>query len=53
MALFAPVMGHSMAVSAMLLSRGSSFYVLVIVSAAVSMFAQFQNVRRSKCQNTK
>ena len=52
-ALFAPVMGHSMAVSAMLLSRGSSFYVLVIVSAAVSMFAQFQNVRRSKCQNTK
>lgn len=52
-ALFAPVMGHSIAVSAMLLSRGSSFYVLVIVSAAVSMFAQFQNVRRSKCQNTR
>lgn len=52
-ALFMPVMGHSMAVSAMLLSRGSSFYLLVVASAIVSMFAQFQNVRRSKCQRIK
>lgn len=45
-ALFAPVMGHSIAVSAMLLSRGVSFYILVLISAVVSIYAQFRKIRR-------
>lgn len=46
-ALFAPIIGHSMSVSAMLLSRGASFYVLLLVSAAVAVFAQAQSIRRN------
>lgn len=42
--LFAPVMGKSMAVSAMLLSRGASFYVLLIVSAVVTVAAQIHKL---------
>ncbi len=42
--LFAPVMGKSMAVSAMLLSRGASFYVLLIVSAIITVVAQIHQL---------
>ena len=51
-ALFAPVMGHSIAVSAMLLSRGVSFYILVLISAVVSLYAQFRKIRRYKGSDT-
>lgn len=44
--LFAPVMGTSMSVSAMLLSRGAGFYVILIVSAVVTMAAQIHQVHR-------
>ncbi len=42
--IFAPVMGKSMAVSAMLLSRGASFYVLLITSAIITMAAQVHQI---------
>ncbi len=48
--LFAPVMGHSMAVSSMLLSRGASFYAVLIMSAIVTIIAQAQSVRRAGTQ---
>ena len=44
--LFAPVMGRSKAVSAMLLSRGASFYVLLILSAVVSLGAQAHKIHK-------
>lgn len=46
-ALFTPVMGHSISVSAMLLSRGAGFYALLLVSAAVVVYAQAQSIRRN------
>lgn len=42
--LFAPVMGKSMAVSAMLLSRGASFYVILIASAVITLMAQIHQI---------
>ncbi|HBA97592.1 MAG TPA: hypothetical protein DCZ23_05745 [Lachnospiraceae bacterium] len=42
--LFAPVMGKSMAVSAMLLSRGASFYVILIASAVITVAAQIHQI---------
>jgi len=42
--LFAPFMGKSMAVSAMLLSRGVSFYVPLIISAVITMAAQMHQI---------
>lgn len=43
--LFAPVMGRSMAVSAMLLSRGASFYVILAISAVITVAAQIHQIR--------
>lgn len=42
--LFAPVMGKSMAVSAMLLSRGASFYVILLISAIITITAQIHQI---------
>ncbi len=55
--LFAPVMGKSTAVSAMLLSRGASFYVILIVSAVITVAAQIHQIhmesRKVKLRNHK
>ena len=44
--LCAPVMGKSMAVSAMLLSRGASFYVILIASAVITVSAQIRQIHK-------
>ncbi len=48
--LFAPVMGRSMAVSAMLLSRGVSFYLLLVVSMIVFFIMQIRNLHSERKQ---
>ena len=39
-------MGKSMAVSAMLLSRGASFYVILIASAVITVSAQIHQIHK-------
>lgn len=46
--LFLPFIEKKYAVSTMLLSRGVNFYALVVVSAMVTVFAQWNNIRRSQ-----
>lgn len=46
--LFAPAMGKSGAVSAMLLSRGTGFYVILAVSALVTLDVQLRQMRGAK-----
>lgn len=42
--LFKPVMGKSLAVSAMLLSRAASFYTILIVSAIITVVVQIHQI---------
>lgn len=47
LSVFAPVFGSSMVLPGMLLSRGINYYVLMLVSAGVSVYAHISSSRRA------
>lgn len=47
MAIFKPIFGSALVLSGMLLSRGISYYALLIISAAVTIFAHISVTRKA------